>query len=150
MKKLLASLLLLIPLTAISGEPSPAQIVDERQQLFKDIAELNKPIGLMLRNQLAFDKDLVVTNATKIAELSSQIPDKFKVDTRGTTGIKSGANPSVWNAPDDFKSKTDALTTAATELAAAAQTNDRGAFTRAAGNMGKTCGSCHDTHRSKL
>ena len=45
--------------------------------------------------------------------------------------------------------KSDGLTKAAAALTAAAKTGDKAATLKAAGEVGKACGACHDSYRAK-
>lgn len=135
------------------GAPNPAaqakSAVETRQGLFKLIAQQNGPIGGMLRNQVPFDAALVARNANRIQVLSEMIPELFARDTREFKDIKTGALDGIWNSQADFKTKADALTQAAAALNAAAKSGDQAATLKAAGEVGKACGSCHDSFRAK-
>jgi cytochrome c556 len=136
-----------------AGPPSPeAQdkaAVETRQGLFKVISNQMGPIGGMLRNNVPFDAAVVERNSGRIATLSDIIPELFTRDTRKFTGVKTSALEGIWNSQADFKGKADALTKAAAALNAAAKTGDKAATLKAAADVGKACGSCHDNYRAK-
>lgn len=124
--------------------------IEARTALFKEIKDLNDPIGRMLRpGGPALDPALVATNAARIAEVAAKIPAAYQIDTRGFTGTKTGALDGIWNSLPDFKTKADALVAAATAAADAGKTGDAAATRRALGGIGRTCGSCHDAYRMK-
>lgn len=135
------------------GAPNPAaqakSAIETRQGLFKLIANQNGPIGGMLRNQVPFDAAVVARNAARIQVLSEMIPELFARDTREFKDVKTGALDGIWNSQADFKTKADALTQAAAALATAAKGGDKAATLKAAGEVGKACGSCHDSFRAK-
>jgi cytochrome c556 len=135
--------------TKAANQAEATKAIEARQALFKEIKDLNDPIGLMLRRQRPVDPALVATNADKIAELAARIPAAYAVDTRGFTGTKTGAVDGIWNSQADFKTKADALVTAAKEAAAAGKTGDAAATQRALTGIGRSCGSCHDAYRMK-
>jgi cytochrome c556 len=135
------------------GPPSPEAVaksaIETRQGVFKLIANQNGPIGGMLRNQREFDAALVAKNAARIQVLSEMIPELFTLDTRAIKTVKTGALDGIWNSQADYKTKADALTKAAGALAAAAKTGDKATTLKAAADVGKSCGGCHDNYRAK-
>lgn len=136
-----------------AGPPNPeAQAkaaIETRQGLFKVISNQMGPIGAMLRNQREFDAALVARNATRIQVLSELIPELHGLDTREFKTIKTGALDGIWTSQADFKAKADALTKAAGAVADAAKTGDKANTLKAAAEIGKACGGCHDNYRAK-
>jgi cytochrome c556 len=137
-------------ITKAASQAEADKAIEARIAIFKEIKDLNDPIGRMLRpNGPALDPALVATNAAKIAELGAKIPAAYQVDTRGFTGTKTGALDGIWNSFPDFKAKADALVTAANAAAEAGKSGDAAATRRALGGIGRTCGGCHDAYRQK-
>jgi cytochrome c556 len=138
---------------APGGPPNPeaqaTAAILTRQGLFKLIANQNGPIGAMQRGQREFDAALVARNAARIQTLSEIIPELFTNDTRQFKTTKTLALDGIWSSQADFKAKADALGTAAGALAAAAKTGDKANTLKAAADVGKACGSCHDNYRAK-
>jgi cytochrome c556 len=134
--------------TKAASEADATKAVEARQAIFEQIKELNDPIAPMLRpNGPPVDTALVATNSAKIAEMAAKLPAAFLVDTRGFTAAKTRAVDGIWNSQADFKSKADALVTAANAAAEAGKTGDAAATRRALAGIGRACGSCHDTFR---
>jgi cytochrome c556 len=135
-----------------AGPPNPEaqakSAIETRQGLFKVMSNQMAPIGGMMRNQ-EFNAELVVKNATRIQTLSEIIPELFTQDTRQFKTIKTLALDGIWNSQADFKTKADALTKAAAGVVAAAKTGDKAATLKAAAEIGKACGTCHDNYRAK-
>jgi cytochrome c556 len=137
-------------ITKAASQAEADKAIEARIAIFKEIKELNDPIGRMLRpGGPQLDPTLVATNATKIAALAAKIPAAYQVDTRGFTATKTGALDGIWNSFPDFKSKADALVTAANAAAEAGKSGDAAATRRAIGGIGRACGSCHDAYRQK-
>jgi cytochrome c556 len=136
-----------------AGPPNPEaqakSAIETRQGLFKVMSNQMGPIGGMLRNAVPFDAELVARNAARIQMLSEMIPDLHALDTRQFKTIKTGALDGIWNSQPDFKGKADALTKAAAATVAAAKTGDKAATLKAAADIGKSCGGCHDNYRAK-
>jgi cytochrome c556 len=134
------------------GPPNPeAQAktaIETRQGLFKLLSNQMGPIGGMLRGQ-EFNAELVARNAARIQTFSEMIPDLFTLDTRQFKTVKTLALDGIWNSQADFKTRADALNKAATGVVAAAKTGDKAATLKAAAEIGKACGACHDNYRAK-
>jgi cytochrome c556 len=135
------------------GPPSPEaqakSAIETRQGLFKVMSSQMGPIGAMMRPTGTFNAELVAKNAARIQTLSEIIPDLFMQDTRAFKATKTLALEGIWNSQADFKAKADALNKAAMGAAAAAKTGDKAATLKAAAEIGKACGSCHDAYRAK-
>jgi cytochrome c556 len=137
------------PGAAPNPEARAKTAIETRQGLFKLIANQNGPIGGMQRNQVPFDAAVVARNAARIKVLAEMAPDLFALDTREFKTIKTAALDGIWNSQADFKTKADALVSAADTLATTAKAGDKDATLKAAANVGKACGSCHDSFRAK-
>jgi cytochrome c556 len=138
---------------APGGPPNPeaqaTSAILTRQGLYKVIANQMAPIGAMLRNQREFDAALVAKNASRIQTLSEMIPEMFTLDTRQFKTTKTAALDGIWSSQADFKAKAEALTKAAGAVADAAKTGDKANTMKAAAEIGKACGGCHDNYRAK-
>jgi cytochrome c556 len=147
-----ATLALASTLALSQGAPSPEaqakSAVEARQAVFKLIANQNGPLSGLTRNQ-AVDAGLAARNAERIQVLAGMIPELFERDTREFKSVNTAALDGIWNSQAEFKTKADALATAAGKLAAASKANDRAGMTTAAGEIGRACGSCHDAFRAK-
>ena len=132
-----------------SPEDLAKSAIETRQGLFKGMSAVFGPVGGMMRNQVAFDAAVAEKAGNRLVALGGIAPELFANDTRKFTSIKTTALDGIWNSQADFKAKADDLAKAATELAAAAKTGDKAATLKAAGAVGKACGSCHDSYRVK-
>lgn len=146
----LASTLALSQGAPPSPEAQAKSAIENRQAVFKLISSQVGPVNALMRNQSApFDAALVARNAERIQVLAGMIPELFERDTREFKTLNTVALDGIWNSQADFKTKSDALASAAGKVAAAAKTGDRAATTAAAGEIGRACGSCHDAFRAK-
>jgi cytochrome c556 len=150
---LTAALSVAIAHAAEAPQKSPEDLaksaIETRQGLFKVMSAVMGPVGGMLRNQVPFDAAVAEKAGTRLAALGGIAPDLFQNDTRKFTSIKTTALDGIWNSQPDFKAKSDDLVKASNELAAAAKSGDKAATLKAAGAVGKACGSCHDSYRVK-
>lgn len=132
------------------SEAEAKTAVEARSAHFKELGKTMGPIGDMLRKKIPFDAAVVTANSAKIQELAPKIPALFDTDTRPFhASLKTEALDGIWNSQADFKAKADDLAKAAAALNAAAKTGDQGETLKAAGGVGKACGSCHDSYRVK-
>jgi cytochrome c556 len=136
--------------TPAASEADAKKAIEARQGIFKQIKDLNDPIGKMLKRQMPIDAAVVGTNAAKIQQLAGQLPGAFKVDTRAFKGIKTAALDGIWNSEADFKTKSDVLATAAGEAVTAAKGGDAKAIQTSLIAIGKACGGCHDAYKAKV
>lgn len=137
---------------AQGAPPTPEQVaahsVKLRQSLFELMGWNMGPVGGMLRNRVEFNAATVQKSAERMEQLSLMIPDLFQNDTSKFTA-ETEALPGIWTSKADFNAKAAEMTRAAQALSAAAKTGDKEATLKAAGALGKSCSSCHDTFREK-
>lgn len=129
-------------------EEQAQQAAELRQSVFKLLGWNMAPLGAMLRNRMPFDAAVAQKSAMRIEQLAPMIPDAFRHDTRQFK-VKSEARDIIWTRKSDFESKADGLLKAAGALTAAARSGDKAATLKAAGAVGKACGSCHDDFRDE-
>lgn len=136
-----------------AGPPTPEQLAEKavlaRQGLLETMGMYMAPLGGMLKNKVPFDAAVATKSATHIGQIGTMLPDVFAFDTRKATNVKTKAQDGIWTNTADFNSKADDLVKAASALAEAAKTGDKGATLKAAGAVGKACGACHDNYRNK-
>jgi cytochrome c556 len=134
--------------TVAGSEAEAKKAIEARQNVFKQIKDLNDPLGKMLKRQAPMDPAVVAATAAKIQTLAGQIPAAFKVDTRSFKGVKTAALDGIWNSEADFKTKADALAAAAGEAIVAGKSGDAAASQKALIGLGKACGNCHDSYKA--
>lgn len=129
--------------TPATSEKHANKSVEWRQAMFQLIASNMGPLGAMARGKMPLDAALVEKNATRINQLSYMIEDYMAVDTTKFS-VKTEALDKVWQQPEEFKAKVNALIEASANLASAAKSGDEGAIKGAIGGVGKSCKGCHD------
>ena len=90
----------------------------------------------------AFDD--VITRSRRIAEWGRSMPDFFP---EGSTQSPTEADPAIWNDFDGFTAAGLAMSSAAEQVIAAAETSDTDATMTALKALGQTCGACHRQYR---
>jgi cytochrome c556 len=98
----------------------------------------------MAQGKAPYNADIAARNAGFLNALSQMPWDGFHPSTKDE---KSRALPAVYENEAKFKEAQDRLRGAVTKLVAAAK--DEGAFKAAAGEVGKSCGGCHNDFRAK-
>jgi cytochrome c556 len=120
--------------------------VETRQSVLHLMGWNMAPLGAMARGRMDFDAARVETNAGRLVALSKMLSDAFAADTRAND-VTTEALDVIWEQPEDFATKIDATIEASNRLVTVAATGDEGAVREAIGNLGSTCGSCHDDFR---
>ena len=146
--KLIIGSLLTASATIAIAQPASSQkhankATELRQAMYQLIASNMGPLGAMARGKMPMDAALVEKNATRINQLSMMIEDYMAVDTTKFE-VKTEALDKVWQQPEDFKAKVNALIDASANLAKAAKSGDEGKIKGAIGGVGKSCKGCHN------
>ncbi len=160
--KLMNKLGLVVAVAAVSAMAmaqnagAPAQsaaeaktVIETRQKLFEDMKKTMEPIGAMLKRQREIDAAVIATNAAHLKELAGRIPAQFAVDTRQFKDTKTDALDGIWSSQADFKAKADVLANAAQNAITVSAGGDKGATMKALADIGKSCGGCHDSYKTK-
>lgn len=123
--------------------------IEARQQHFETIKKAFEPLGAMLKRQKPVDAGVIATNAAKLQTLANEIPAKFNVDTRAFKDTKTDARDAIWASAADFKAKSDGMASAAANAATVAKSGDAAGTMKALADLGKSCGACHDSFKTK-
>jgi len=76
---------------------------------------------------------------------AQSLPTLFGPETAAIEGTR--ALPAIWEEDSDFAARIGEYELASGELVAAAQANDRAAFTAALARTKNACKACHDSYR---
>jgi cytochrome c556 len=131
---------------AAHSQVKPEVLVKQRQAAMTLQGKYFGPLGGMLKGSVPYNADVVARNAAYLDALSRMPWDGFAESTKGE---KSAALPVVFTDGAKFKQAQDQFQTAVTALVAASKSGNEGAVKSAIGDVGKTCGGCHDDFRSK-
>jgi len=132
-------------LTAVS-QVKPETLVKQRQAAMTLQGKYFGPLGGMLKGSVPYDANVVARNAGYLDVLDKMPWDGFAESTKG---VKSAALPAIWTEGAKFKQAQDQYQNAVTALVTAAKGGNEGAVKAAIGDVGKTCGGCHDNFREK-
>ncbi|HEY4342044.1 MAG TPA: cytochrome c [Steroidobacteraceae bacterium] len=129
-----------------SPQQGAAAAVETRKGLFRILGWVVAPLAAMRVEQIPLDMHRARTNADRLTELSSLIPEVFRANTQGFE-LNTRALDRIWAQPGEFESRQAALTLAATELDRAIADNDQAATLAAIGRVEMACNACHDGYR---
>ncbi len=129
-----------------SAQVKPDTLVKQRQAGMVLIAKYFGPLGGMAAGRVPFDAAVVTRNAAILDVLSKTPWDGF---APSTSGEKSASLPAVFSDGAKFKEAGDRMQTAVSALVTASKGGNEANIKAAIGDVGKTCGSCHDSFRQK-
>jgi cytochrome c556 len=82
-------------------------------------------------------------HADALAALSGIVGTLFPEGSEGGDAL-----PAIWEEPEDFAERVEAMREAATAFSAAARSNDDAALGQAFQALGQACKGCHDNYRA--
>jgi cytochrome c556 len=143
----LAASAMLLAATAASasgGTPSPdaSGIIKGRQAGMRMSAALLG--GMKGAVERGDDVKTQAFAARSLAGWAKAVPGLFP---EGSNTGETKALPAIWSDWAGFQGKADAYATAAAKLGAAAQAGDKPGFAAALGEVGASCGGCHDSYK---
>ena len=131
---------------AAEMQPTPQQIVAARQ------AALHLQGATMGHMKAAIDRgadtQILAYGARGIARWARALPTMFPDRTRGITPTR--ARPEIWENRADFEAKAAALSEAASQLAAVAESGNREAFAAQFDVTAAACQACHERYQVPL
>lgn len=126
--------------------PSDAQMSDIAKQRVAAMKQNGGNLKKLGAAVAAGDNAAAAAAAGAINKVASQIPSLFP-EGSGTGDTR--AKPEIWQDFADFRSKANALESAAAKVVADANAGNLGSNPKAVvGSIGKTCGACHKAYRA--
>ena len=122
-----------------------SDVIKERQQTMKGVANATKEPGGMLKGEVAFDLDKVKAALATYSEAAKKMPTLFPETSK--TGGDTTAAPAIWSDTNGFKAAFAKFDADATK--ASAEIKDEASFKANFPAVLKNCGSCHETYRVK-
>lgn len=140
----------LIAFTVLGLAPAAPALADSdadiahRKTVMKAVGGTMKGLAMIVKKQAPAKNADALSHA--MFQLSKVVPDLFP---EGSDFGETGARPEIWSKPAEFKAAVMAYQRAARHLSTVVHSGDMGAFAKAFGAMGKTCGGCHKPFRVK-
>lgn len=135
----------------LAGAPllaADADIVKTRQDGLKAMGQAFKTVSDQLKSGSP-DMAQIREAAQKISDTSKEMYSWFPAGSGPESGVKTEAKADIWERPDDFKAKQDALAEQAAAFLEAANSGDGEQVGAQAKLLGQACGSCHHDFRAK-
>lgn len=130
------------------GRPNPDQAASNyRKALMTVIAGNLGPVAGMARDRVPYDAAVATKNVTRVVALSEMVVDAFERNTSAATLEGNEASPDIWKTKADFDKLAGDVTTKANAALAAIKAGDPAKAKAALGELGSTCGACHDKYR---
>lgn len=118
-----------------------------RQAVFGLLGSNMFPLGAMAKGKMPFDAKAIEKHALRINQLSLMIADYTSTNTSGFK-VETEALNTIWEKPDVFEERINALVTASASLQKVVKLGDESATKKAIGEVGKSCGGCHDDFKA--
>lgn len=118
-----------------------------RQAVFSLLGNNMFPLGSMAKGKMPFNAQAIEKHALRINQLSLMIADYTRTDTSGFK-VETEALNDVWEKPEAFEKRINALVTASANLQKIAKLGNELAIKKAIGSVGKSCGGCHDNFKA--
>jgi len=119
--------------------------VSYRVKVMRAIGANMGAIGDIFKHGLPFN-DAVAVHASNIESSAKLVASAFE---KNATDKASTALPKIWKDFAKFKAGSEDMVKAASELAAAAGSGNKGQIMGAMKNLGDTCKECHKAFREK-
>jgi len=130
------------------NRPNPdQQAAGYRQALMTVIAGNLGPVAAMARDRAPYDAAVATKNVERVVALSGMIADAWARDTSAATLEKNESSPNVWKEKANFDKLAGDVTTKANAALAAIKAGDAAKAKAALGDLGSSCGACHDKYR---
>lgn len=139
------ALALLAPVARSAGD-SPAAVAKYRQTLMEAAGRHMKASSMIVKGEVSRKEDLV-GHATALHEIAKGLPALFPEGSGPGGDYETDAKPEVWSRPEDFAAACKTFEEQTAKLVEVAQSGDTEAFKTQFGNVGQSCGDCHDVFR---
>jgi len=126
--------------TAVLAQQDP---IAARKALMKANGQAAGTLAKMVKGEAPFDQAAVQKSFANFEESAVKMPTLFPDNSK--TGGETRASPKIWENMADVKARFVKFGEDA--KAAKASVKDLDSLKAAFGNLGRNCGSCHETYR---
>lgn len=127
-------------------EAKPEDVIKFRKGAYQVIGWQMRPLGLMVKGEMPYNKDVFARNAAVIDTMSHVVPEAF---VAGTDKGETRAKPDIWSDATKFKAALDRFQAEAAKMNEVAKGGNFDAIKVQFGALSKSCGNCHDSFRNK-
>jgi cytochrome c556 len=126
----------------------PQSVILDRQTHMEEFNAAMQALGAQIMSK-APDRGTVRDNAIVLRDLARQLPSWFPPGTGTETGLATRAIPVIWQAPEDFKTKAEALLVATQALADFSTAGDMSRLMEKAVAVDAACVACHRAYQQR-
>lgn len=137
------ALTLLVSPAAFAQGGSDEGTLKYRQKVMSGVGANMGAIGDILKYGLSVEGG-IAAHADLIARHADLVAAAFE---RNVSAGPTDAKPEIWQKPDEFREKTEAMKTEAQKLAEIAAGGDAAAIGGQMKALGDSCGGCHESFR---
>jgi len=131
---------------ASAQDVKPEDVIKFRKGAYQVIGWEMRPLGLMVKGEMPYNKDVFARNAAVIDTMSHVVPEGF---TPGSDKGETRAKQEIWSDPTKFKAALDRFQSEAAKMNEVAKGGNFDAIKMQFGSLAKSCGNCHDSFRAK-
>lgn len=131
---------------AVFAQAKPDVLVKQRLAVMVLHGKYWGPLNAMAQGKVPYNADIVARNAGFLDALSKMPWDGFNPSTKD---MKTNSLPAVYDDAAKFKEAQDRYQGAVAKLVAVSKGDEAG-FKAVAGEVGKSCGGCHQSFRVPL
>lgn len=135
------------PVADAAVNPSPADIYDYRHVAFEGMGRHMKALSMMVKGRAPVRTTDLVAHSQALHGASSYLVDMFPEGTGPDVVSETEALAGIWSDWEGFKAKAADFGVQSSLLIEVAETGDIDAFKIQFGEVGATCGGCHDHYR---
>ena len=144
---LLASTVFASPLA--QAQQKPDDVIKFRKGLMQVQGHSARPMGLMVKGELPFDRELFARNAAMLELTGRMIVEGFPAGTEKGASETTRARPEIWSDTAKFRQNAEQFQASAVKLTEAAKAGTLEAVRPAFAAVAKQCSGCHDGFRVK-
>jgi len=144
MRTLTLAALMLAPLAAHAGDDAE-KVREYRHEVMESLGSSMKMSAMIAKSEVSRADDMKA-HANSVLHYAKLVKGLFP-DGTGPDDVKTDAKPEVWSDRAGFDEKADAFVAKAEAWVKAAESGDAGAAMKAFGEVGKSCGGCHDDYK---
>jgi cytochrome c556 len=132
----------------VKAAPGESALIKSRQDKLRDMGGALKGIDDELKKRNPDWDSIILPDADTLQSRSSFLLNWFPKGSGPESGIKTYAQPALWQKPDDFTKLGKAMMAETTKLKQVAATKNAEALKVEVIAVGKNCKACHDSYRS--
>ena len=147
LKTWLVALAAMVAIPAMAQTAEPDEVIKYRKYVMGTVGNHTQAFFAILKGKVPH-QDALVYHARSLADAAAHTKAAFEQNTAGQGVEKTTSKENVWSGPE-FMAGLDDMVVHTEALASAMEAGDMAGVGAAAGEVGKTCKSCHDKFRSE-